>query len=253
MPWPLRVVRLFRVSLHLLTGTVLALLRLSGDPRTMTPGALATIRWWHGRLCRILGIQVTVSGTVHGGPVVFAATHLSWTDIPVLGSVTDCAFLSKDEVRAWPGVGWLSARAGTLFIRRGDRRSAHETIDTLVTALGAGRQVMLFPEGTTTRGPIKRFKGRLLQAALDAGVPVQPVALSYPAGQETHPLVPFVDEAKFLDHMVALSAAARIQARVDFLEPISSRGSSAAQLAAAAEAAIRKHLNQQVPRPSPSP
>jgi 1-acyl-sn-glycerol-3-phosphate acyltransferase len=174
----------------------------------MSPGGLATSRWWHRRLARILGIRVTVVGAPPQRPVVFAATHLSWADIPVLGSAADCAFLSKDEVRDWPVVGWLSARAGTLFIRRGDRRSATETIDTLTAALAAGRQVMLFPEGTTTRGEVRRFKGRLLQAAVTAGVPVQPVALSYPAPEGgTHPLVPFVDDMGFMAHLLELMAS----------------------------------------------
>ncbi len=242
MPWPLRAYRLLLLAIHLCLGAALAALRLSGDPRTMTPGALATIRWWHRRLCRILGIRVSVSGRAVTGPVVFASTHLSWTDIPVLGSVTDCAFLSKDEVRRWPVVGWLSARAGTLFIRRGDRRSAVETIATLAEALGSGRQVVLFPEGTTTRGEVRRFKGRLLEAAVAAAVPLQPVALSYPEGGGTHPRVPFVDDMGFLEHLVALTAAREVHARVEFLEPVSPEDSTAAGLAAAAEAAVRERL-----------
>jgi 1-acyl-sn-glycerol-3-phosphate acyltransferase len=51
--------------------------------------------------------------------MLWVSNHVSWTDIPLLGMLTPLSFLSKAEVRTWPVAGWLAAKAGSLFIRRG--------------------------------------------------------------------------------------------------------------------------------------
>ena len=60
----------------------------------------------------ILGVRVTVSGYRPRPPALLVSNHVSWLDIVILGGLTHTDFLSKDEVRRWPLIGWLAARAG---------------------------------------------------------------------------------------------------------------------------------------------
>lgn len=244
MPWLLRAYRLPLLVLHLLLGVSLTLLLAPADARRLRPFNRRVVRWWLGAICTILGVRVTVRGTAGPGPVLMTAPHLSWLDIPVLGGASECVFLSKAEVREWPVVGWLAARAGTLFISRGARHSMEQAVADMADALKRGRQVVLFPEGTTTRGELRRFKGRLLQAASDAGTPVQPVMLRYPAAGGTHPAVPFVGDTTLVENIWGLAGARGVVAEVAYLEPIRPRGETPAQLARAAEAAVREALGQ---------
>jgi 1-acyl-sn-glycerol-3-phosphate acyltransferase len=70
--------------------------------------------------------------------------------------------------------------AGTCFIHR-DRRTALRGVhSTLAAHLATGQSVCIFPEGTTSDGAhVLPFHAGLLQAAIEASVPLQPMRLDY--------------------------------------------------------------------------
>lgn len=245
MPWLRRLLRLPVLVLHLLLGAVLTVLLFRGTPVRRPHRDRRIVRWWLATIPTILGIRVAVHGHPEPGPVLLTAPHLSWLDIPVLGGASECVFLSKDEVRHWPLIGWLAARAGTLFIGRGRRESMEQAVTRITRVLGEGGRVLVFPEGTTTSGTLRRFKGRLLQAAIDAGAPVQPVMLRYPHAGGTHPVVPFVGDTGLVEHIWALSAASGVEAEVAYLQAIPAANRTPAELARAAEHAVRLALGQE--------
>jgi 1-acyl-sn-glycerol-3-phosphate acyltransferase len=70
----------------------------------------------------------------------------------VINAAYPAAFISKAEVRDWPLIGWLAAKNETVFLRRGSRGHARIVNAEIASLLGRGRQVALFPEGTTTDG-----------------------------------------------------------------------------------------------------
>jgi 1-acyl-sn-glycerol-3-phosphate acyltransferase len=136
-------------------------------------------RNWYRRGLAIAGVRVRCLGEPGPAPALVLANHVSWLDIPVVGSALDVRFLSKSEVARWPVVGFLARRNHTLFIRRGGHHT-EQLSGQIAEALRQGERVVLFPEGTTTRGTeVRRFHPRLLAAAVDTGVPVQPIALDY--------------------------------------------------------------------------
>ncbi len=245
MPWLRRLLRLPLLVLHLVLGAILTALLFRGTPAWRSARDRRIVRWWLSVIPAILGIRISVHGRPGPGPVLLTAPHLSWLDIPVLGGVGECVFLSKEEVRHWPLIGWLAARSGTLFIGRGRRESMEEAVKNLSGVLDQGGQVLVFPEGTTTSGTLRRFKGRLLQAAIDSGTPVQPVMLRYPHTDGTHPLVPFVGDAALVEHIWALSAASGVEAEVVYLQPITTANRTPGELARAAEYAVRLALGQE--------
>ncbi|WP_226372597.1 lysophospholipid acyltransferase family protein [Allosphingosinicella flava] len=125
---------------------------------------------------------MTVEGTPLRRDVLFLANHLSWLDILVVASASGAAFVSKDEVRKWPVIGWLASLHNTIYVARSDRNGVKGQADQLRAALATGQPVALFPEGTTEGGhEILPFRASLLSAVFPAlpDLKVQPVALDY--------------------------------------------------------------------------
>lgn len=141
---------------------------------------LALRQRWSQRLLGILGIRLQVEGPPVAPGCLLVANHISWVDIFVINALAPSAFVSKAEVRHWPVAGWLAARSDTVFLRRGSRGHAKIVNAEIAALLDAGRNVAVFPEGTTTDGShVLHFHAALLQPAIAAGHAVQPLALSY--------------------------------------------------------------------------
>ncbi len=108
------------------------------------------------RLVTRLLLAVRVTGGAdfpHTGPVLVAANHLSYFDIPFLLIFLPRPpiFVAKQEVMAFPLVGRLVNRLGTVSIRRGesDRRAIRHSLAVLEN----DDVLLIFPEGTRSRRP----------------------------------------------------------------------------------------------------
>ncbi len=131
----------------------------------------------------IMGMDVRTSGTVcRHVPTLYISNHLSYLDIPAISSVMPVSFVSKAEVAGWPLFGFLAKLQDTVFVER--RRSATQKHSKSIAAyLAQGKNLLLFPEGTSTDGHqnVLPFKTGLLQGVSgeDArGIMVQPIAVS---------------------------------------------------------------------------
>ncbi|MES1948883.1 acyltransferase [Salinisphaera sp. C84B14] len=200
------------------------------------------VRWWHGRMLRVLHVGLEIDGELPAGPVLIVANHCSWLDIIVLGHAFNASFVSKAEIGGWPLVGAFARAAGTLFLSRGAGKTS-ETSEKIRSVLDAGRSVLFFPEGTTTADPMpRRFHARLFAAAIEGEYPVLPVALRYcddttPADMH-HALAPWVDEAALGPHFKDLFRVHDMRAQVRLCAPIDPRGYDRRSLAEASYLAI---------------
>jgi len=236
---PLRISwRFLLLIIHIFTGIFLATLFLR---KRIHPGTLAArfTLWWHGRMCTIFGVRRKIYGNANQTPTLFVVNHISWFDIPALGSTLPVHFLSKDEVNSWPIIGWLAAKTGTLFIKRGCRESAQQSMNDIRQTLENNGHVILFPEGTTTDGTsLKRFHSRLFQAAIDARVQVQAVAIRYPHPDGVHPKAPFIGDTQFLESTLDMMSEARMDVSIHFLKSMNASNYSRDELAKAAREQI---------------
>ena len=218
---PIRIFwRISLILLHISIGLILAIpfMRKVVHPESF-PATLSL--WWHQRLCNIFGMQKTMHGTINQQPTLFVVNHISWFDIPSLGSCIPVHFLSKDEINSWPFVGWLATKAGTLFIKRGVKGAAEQSIKDITLALKNGGHVIIFPEGTTTDGTsLKRFHSRLFQAAIDARAQIQAIALRYPHPDGVHPKAPFIGDTQFIDSLLDMISEKSMDVELTFLQPI---------------------------------
>jgi 1-acyl-sn-glycerol-3-phosphate acyltransferase len=138
---------------------------------------------WSAGLLDIFNVRIDIGDddtlhTLRHGLIV--TNHISWLDVFVLNAVVPMRFVAKSEVRRWPVIGWLCARAQTIFLERGKARSAARINVQMVSLLQHGECLAIFPEGTTTDGTgVAHFHSSLLQPAIDAGALVHPVAIRY--------------------------------------------------------------------------
>ena len=167
-----------RALLHALAGlaTIAVLF-----PRWDAPRRQARVQVWSLRMLALLGITLELHGQPpRSGPVLLVANHISWLDILVMHAACYCRFVSKADVRHWPLIGTLATGGGTIYIERESRRDALRVVHHMAESLQAGDVVAVFPEGTTSDGvALLPFHANLIQAALSARAPAQPVALSF--------------------------------------------------------------------------
>nr|WP_188266265.1 MULTISPECIES: lysophospholipid acyltransferase family protein [unclassified Streptomyces] len=141
---------------------------------------LALVRHWTRAVVRAFGVRVRYEGTAAAGPLLVAANHVSWLDIPLVAGVLPGRMVAKTEVRGWPVLGLLAALGGTVFLDRDRLRALPATVRTMAGVLADGGRVVVFPEGSTWCGRAGgRFRPAAFQAVLDAGATVQPVRLEY--------------------------------------------------------------------------
>ncbi|RJG14274.1 1-acyl-sn-glycerol-3-phosphate acyltransferase [Pseudomonas cavernicola] len=239
----LRIIRLLAViGLGLLLASWMSLLeRLKLRDLRHTRQRLT--RWYLLRLSAALPFKVEVQGELPRQPMLWLSNHVSWTDIPLLGMLAPLSFLSKAEVRSWPVAGWLAKKAGTLFIRRGSGDSGLLNRQ-LAEHLQQGRDLLIFPEGTTTDGrALRNFHGRLLNSAIEAGVPLQPVAIRYLRdGQLDCAIAPFIGEDDLLSHLIRLLSSDLAAVQVQLLTPIATAELSRSELAKQAHQAVSNAL-----------
>jgi len=197
-------------------------------------------KFFMARLSNALPFRVTVIGERPATPMLWVSNHVSWTDIALLGKLTPLSFLSKSEVRGWPIAGWLAAKAGSLFIRRGagDSQLIREQ---MTRHLQQSLPLLMFPEGTTTDGgSVRTFHGRLFSAAIESQVSLQPVAIRYLRNGELDRIAPFVGNDDLLSHLLRLFAHEQAEVEIHLLEPIACEQQERAVLAFRAQEMIRR-------------
>lgn len=188
-------------------------------PLISLPARCRMNEMWSGSLMRICGVQVCVVGSPPmSGAALWVANHVSWIDIFILSHVRCVAFIAKSEIRAWPVIGWLVEKAGTLFINRSQRNSLRHVGEHMKVLFDRGQVVGLFAEGTTSTGlDVLPFHTSLFEPPLRASVDIQPVALRfYYQGQRSERLA-FVGDESLVHNLWVLMGLTGVKVEVEFL------------------------------------
>ena len=194
---------------------------------TKGPSAYALPRIWHGLVCRVFGVDITFEGQPHrSSQVIYMSNHMSYMDIPVLGSIIpNASFVSKNDVANWPVWGFLSKLQQTAFISR-SRSDTQKEANALDTMLENGKNLIIFPEGTTGNGrEILPFKSSLFALTLKEGLEhlsIQPVTIKISAKKQ--PLAdaqasyawPKEDERELHEHLWDIANTHGVRIHVTF-------------------------------------
>jgi 1-acyl-sn-glycerol-3-phosphate acyltransferase len=198
-------------------------------PRAGAERRRALLRWWSGKLLRILNVSVRVDGppppVAEAGKMI-AANHVSWLDIFVLSSVQPTRFIAKGEIRDWPIAGWIAHASGTIFIRREQWRDTRRSNEKVGEALAQGDCVGLFPEGFTTAGDkLLKFHSAMFEPAVANRAHVHPAALRYEEPDASLCRdVSFVGDTTFFESVGLIIGRKAITARVHFASAIDTEG-----------------------------
>lgn len=164
------------VILFGLNSLVVSLFDRSGDAVHQVAG------WWSRLFLALTGVRVDVSGLENvpaGAGMVFVANHLSTMDIPVLSACLPRSFrfLAKTSLFRVPFIGWHLHRGGHIRIIREKKMAAVKALDRARELVERGTAVLVFAEGSRSRGSLQRFKAGAAHVAIKAGVPLVPVAI----------------------------------------------------------------------------
>ena len=167
---------------------------------------------------------------------MIVANHVSWLDVFAINSRATSAFVAKSEIREWPVVGWLVSLAGTVYIKRGDTKAVPDVIVQMQERLRTGFPVALFPEATTHVGPtLRKFHGKLLQAAIDEQADILPVGLQYRYADGTPAEVAwYVGDTTFVQSFWQVLGTSGIGVRMVVMAPLGTVGEEKGALAARA-------------------
>ncbi len=144
-------------------------------------GAYILPYFWQRCVCKIFSVKVKIIGDPQKEKqTIYISNHISYLDIPVIGSILPTSFVAKKDVASWPVFGFLSKLQQTAFISR-DRADAVKGKQTLNTMLHQGKSLVIFAEGTSTDGrEVLPFKSSLFAVALQENLPdiyIQPITL----------------------------------------------------------------------------
>lgn len=239
------LLRAARFTLHLVRGLTTALVYPALPARMRR----FILQRWSAGLLNIFNVKIDIPPdsalhTLHGGLLV--TNHISWLDVFVLNAVIPMRFVAKSEVRGWPVIGWLCARAGTLFIERGKARDAARINVQLVELLQAGDCLAIFPEGTTTDGSsVAHFHASLLQPAIDAGTALHPVAIRYQDANGVRSTVAaYIDDLSFGASLWNILCAPELHVRLSATPALTTQGTDRRTLARLAHGQISHALQQ---------
>lgn len=241
-----RWLRITRLVLHIARGLFISTCFF---PFQSTQRRKHEIQSWSAQLLRMLAVRLHVHGAPHTSrPLMLVANHVSWLDIASINAVLPARFVAKSEIRQWPVVGWLSARTGTLFIRRARRRDTAVINGHASGALLAGDVVAVFPEGGASDGEtLLKFHSSLLEPAIAVDAIVQPMAIRYERSDGS-----MCSEAVYAENrstwevLLAMTTQRTIDAHVWCLEPIMHAQRHRRELAAEARDAILRTLDPRV-------
>ena len=148
----------------------------------------AHLRRWAALQLRLLGIELRLDGEAPpptGRPRLIVASHRAAVDIFVAQALFGGRILSRADVAAWPVLGKLAERTGTIFVDRSSRASGASALRQIRRHLKEGATITVFPEGTTYRGDeVRPFSGALFAGTSSLGVELVPVGFAYPEGVE---------------------------------------------------------------------
>jgi 1-acyl-sn-glycerol-3-phosphate acyltransferase len=167
--------------------SVTAVMAILGAPFALGGhrGVMIVVKSWTWTLIRLHSL---ITGTRHEyrhlerippGGFILASKHQStFETLALVPLLADPAFILKRELTWIPVFGWWLKLAGNIAIDRGSPTAAlRKVIEGTRAAVAAGRQVIIFPEGTRAEAGAKPdYKQGIAQIYKSLDVPIVPVA-----------------------------------------------------------------------------
>ena len=186
---------------------------------------------FHKMLLWLLSVEVEIVGKIQQSKKsnLFISNHLSYLDIPVLGSKFPVRFVAKSEVESWPFFGFLAKKGRSIFIKRNKTDSLNQK-NKILNILYSGEKVFIFPEGTTSDGNrVLEFKSSSFSSVENQKFKIQPIVILYsdlngiPINRWLRPLIAWYGDMDLKPHLSKLVGLMSIKAKLIYLEPVNTK------------------------------
>ena len=161
-------------------------------------------------LVYLFGIKVKVSGRIEKKNILFVSNHISYLDIFILGSLTKAIFVAKSEIKSWPIINKIAAIGKTIFVNRLKVLTIRDQVKILSNTLKKGKNLILFPEGTSSDGskvlPFKSSLFGLSELYSNKKFKIQPISITYskldgvPVERKFRPFVAWFGNMDLVSH-----------------------------------------------------
>jgi lyso-ornithine lipid O-acyltransferase len=188
-------------------------------------------RFYHGLVCKAIGFHVhEVGQQARDKSVLYVINHISWVDIPVIGSRILAHFVAKSEIEGWGIFGRMADLQQTIYVNREQRHRAGEQRSQIAQRLADGHNVILFPEGTSGLGsnvlPFKTSLFGVTEGMDDLDVLIQPVTIAYthmnglPMIRANRFKIAWIGDMELLSHAWDLIGIGRVDAKLIYHDPV---------------------------------
>ena len=186
---------------------------------------------FHKMLLWLLSVEVEIVGKTNKSKKVnlLISNHLSYLDIPILGSKFPMIFVAKSEVENWPIFGFLAKKGRSIFIRRNKTDSFNQK-NKILDVLSSGEKVFIFPEGTTSDGNrVLEFKSSSFSSVENQNFKIQPIVILYsdlngiPINRWLRPMIAWYGGMDLKPHLFKLVGLISIKAKLIYLEPVNTQ------------------------------
>ena len=179
--------------------------------------------WTHKRFVRfvkrvqsVMGLRVTWEGQFPDEPAVLMGNHRSYVDAVLFPVDFPVVYVGRIESKSWPIIGWGATLLGTIWVDRKSKDSRRATRAAVRNRLSEGMGIVIFPEGTTFKGPeLLEYRPGMFYTCAEEGFPIVPVALEY-----RDPNIAWVDNAWFVPHAFHHFGAKHIDVTVRVGNPV---------------------------------
>lgn len=154
------------------------------------------VKIWGYSALILLNIKVNLSGSIPKEPALLMSNHRGYIDIFILLAKYPASIVGKKELAKWPILGQATKLGRMILVDRSNTGSLLKTMTAIGKQIKNGYSVIVFPEGTTHKGPLtKNFKGGAFSVAAQADVPILPCALNF-----SDPNNAWIDDDLFIPH-----------------------------------------------------
>ena len=202
---------------------------------------------FHKLLIWLLSVRIELEGEINTSNDcnLYISNHLSYIDIPILGSMYPVRFVAKSEVENWPLFGFLAKLGRTIFISRNRSESLNQK-NKIFKSLSSDEKVFIFPEGTTSDGNrVLDFKSSSFSALEGQNLIIQPIVIVYsdlngiPINRWLRPVIAWYGDMDLKPHLSKLASLRSIKARLIYLDKVNAKDFSSRKN-------LSKHLENKI-------
>ncbi len=186
---------------------------------------------FHKLILWLLSIQIEFEGEIDKSNKsnLYISNHLSYLDIPILGSICPVRFVAKSEVADWPLLGFLAKLGRTVFISRNRSKTLNQK-NKILKLLSSDEKIFIFPEGTTSDGNrVLDFKSSSFSALEGQNFIIQPIVLVYsdlngiPINRWLRPIIAWYGDMDLKPHLSSLVYLKSLKVRLIYLDVVNTK------------------------------